>query len=590
MHYPIGKYLSILALSILGAGALNAQETETETINQDVRVIREYNPTISNAFKINEMPEQSDTMKANPVFRYQLTGKAIVTPPEMVPLVPAKMAREPREELYPSYVAGYLGNYEVFGGQILYNLVQNERFALALKAGHETSFGDLELEDKREVEAPYHETQAGLYLRHFFKKKTLSLDLDFNNNVYKYYGLQTINPEGIYLDPTPLPEISAIQTVQGSALIPDSKQRQTAFDIALGFLNQETGNDAIKYKADFGFSTFGNLSGVKENQINLGGELAIPFGELAFNLEAGVEQASTKLGSNDHPELFLFTQRQQSLVYANPSLVKQINELRLKMGLRIAGEFDDMGDEFYLSPDLQASVVVAEGVISLEGGITGDVKSSTYRGIMAENPFVAPDVNVKTAFHTVRFYAGVRGNFSNATSFAARMDYSVFQDEHFYINRMFDESALSVQHYSNLFDVAYDDGRLLTVSGEFKVKPIEELDVVLRGAYYGWDLDLMQKAWHKPDMELGLRAAYQVNRDLTLTTALNILGERYAPMPEAVKKLDSVVDFNLGANYTLNKRWNFFGNIQNLFAAKYYRFQGYPMQGVNFRVGVGYSF
>lgn len=588
MQYNRYKYVSAIAIFLMATAFVSAQQTET--INQDVRVVREYNPTVSDAFKINEMPVQSDTMKANPVFRYHLKGKAIVTPPEMVPLVPAKLAKEPRPQLYPSYVMGYLGNYELLGGQLLYNLVQNKDFALALKAGHESSLGGLELENKKEVDAPYHETQAGLYLRHFFKKKTLSLDMDFNNHVYRYYGMHNIDPTIDYLSLVADAETGIQSPVAGSELLPEPKQRQTAFDIDLGFMNQVSGDNAIKYDFGLGYSTFGNISGVKENQIRFKGIFSMPVGELGLNLEAGIDQASSHYGNNDRPGLFDFQKRQQSLVYANPAITKNYKNLKLRMGLRMAGGFDDMGDEFYLSPDLSANVVVAEGVISLEGGITGDVKPSTYRGVMADNPFVSPDVHVKTAFHTVRFFAGVKGNFSSATSFAARMDYSIFHDEHFFVNRTFTSSLTTDVAYGNLFDVVYDDGRLLTVSGEFKMRFIPELEIILRGAYYGWDMDSLQKAWHKPDMEIGLRAAYKVTRDLTLSAAVNMLGERYAPIPGEIKKLDSVFDFNLGAGYTLNSRWNFFGNIQNMFAAKYYRFQGYPMHGVNFRVGVGYSF
>lgn len=586
MQYIKIKYFPIAAVALF----LTLPVFSQETINQDVRVVREYNPTISDAFKINEMPAQSDTLKANPVFRYQLKGKAIVTPPEIVPLVPARLAKEPREELYPSYIKGYLGNYDVLGGQLFYNLVQNKDFALALKAGHESSWGDLLLENKKEVEAPYHETEAGLYFRHFFKKKTLSLDMDFNNFVYNYYGMHTIDPVSDYFDPTPDPNLSLPESVTGINLIPEPKQRQTAFDIDLGFMNQVTGNSALRYDLGLGYSTFGNISNVKENQFRLKGNFFIPIGDLALKLETGVDQASSHFGNNDRPEMYSYQKRQQSLFYANPALIKSYKSLVLKMGLRIAGEFDDMGDNFYVSPDLSANVVVVEGVISLEGGITGDVKPSTYRGIMAENPFVAPDLHVKTAFHTVRFFAGVKGNFSSATSFAARMDYSVFHDEHFFVNRQFNLFDNSEKHYTNMFDVDYDDGRLLAVSGEFKMKFIPELEIVLRGAYYGWDLDSLQHAWHKPDMEIGMRAAYKVSRDLTVTGAINLLGERYAQIPGEVKKLDSVFDFNLGANYTLNSRWHFFGNIQNMFAAKYYRYQGYPMHEVNFRAGVGYSF
>jgi hypothetical protein len=68
----------------------------------------------------------------------------------------------------------------MLGGALRYNLVQNEKFALALKAAHESSMGDIEVMGV-DNDADYHETLGGLYMRHFFKRKTLSIDMDFSN-------------------------------------------------------------------------------------------------------------------------------------------------------------------------------------------------------------------------------------------------------------------------------------------------------------------------------------------------------------------------------------------------------------------------
>ncbi len=100
------KYLLILACSLF---VINASAQE-EGINQEVRVVREYSPTVSDAFKINRMPQPADDELPSPSFDYRLTGKAIVGAPEVVPLIPARMSKEPREDLNSSYLQGYVGN------------------------------------------------------------------------------------------------------------------------------------------------------------------------------------------------------------------------------------------------------------------------------------------------------------------------------------------------------------------------------------------------------------------------------------------------------------------------------------------------
>jgi outer membrane receptor protein involved in Fe transport len=567
----------------------NAQET----IQKDVHVVREYAPSVSDAQKLNQMPHREDTLTVSPQFRYQVPGKAMVTTPEIGPIPPASLAGEPKDELYSSYVRAGLGNYELLFGDIYYNLLRNEKFALALKLGQESSWGELELEDGETVESPYHQTNGGFYLRHFFDDKTLSLDLDFRRHAYNYYGFQTIDESQNYYGPSM--EDGSSEILAGADLIPEKDQRLSSFDAELKLSGQQADIDETRFNVGLGLGAFGNKTGVNENRISLKGDLKKPFDNLIFSVDGGLDFFNvSEPSANERPGLWQFAERQQTLVTLNPRVVFNPNSLTIEGGLNFTGVLDDLGDEFYLAPHLTANLLVAEGIVSAFGGVTGEVRPANYQRIMAENPFVSPDVHVKSAFHNLMFFAGVKGNFSSSTSFSARVDYEFLTNEHFFVNRTF-LNQLTVDDFgaSNLFDVQYDDGTLLTLSGELLVKPVTGLDILLKGAYYDWTLDHLAQPWHRPDMELGLRGQYRWNNNLLLSAAFNVLGKRMAEDRNAVdgmKQLESVADFNLGGDYQFTSRLHFFARVQNLFGDKYYRWSGYPMQGVNFRVGAGYSF
>src|SRR5690554_6491238 len=267
------RFLTIFLAGSVFAGVLHAQEAQVEeipqgSINQDVRVVREYNPTVSDAFKINEMPEQDDAGVPVPEFSYQLSGRALVGAPEVVPLIPAKMAKEPRAELMNS-------------------------FAEALLGGHESSLGDIEVDDSDE-DADYHHTTAGLYMRHFFKRnKTLRLDMDFSNFAYRYYGSSKLDATTPYVPTYPGSVLPAPGTVDGSELLPDPKQHQTAFDLSLGFGNQILDGKGTRYDLMMGYGTFGNATGVKENAFNYRGDFDFVMGEVGVRLETAMQHAST---------------------------------------------------------------------------------------------------------------------------------------------------------------------------------------------------------------------------------------------------------------------------------------------------------
>jgi len=560
--------------------------SQEETINTNVEVIREYNPVISDAFKINDMPSPSDTLKFNPFFRYQLKGKALVAPPEMIPLSPAKLAKEPLDNLYPAYIKAYAGYYQIIGGQLVYNLVRNEKFAMTFNASHESALDYVKPDKIEDVEACYHETNAGLKMRHFFGTSTLSVDMDFNNFAYRYYGLETLDND-----------------------FSETKQRLSLFDINMRLNNRVLRNETY-YDVLLGFYTFGNRTGVSENSFKYKGNFDFPLNDFTFRIESAVDYAGTrndKIILTDLPLYYNFEERSQTLIQVNPSVLMKHKNFLIKLGLRIGAGFDtfEEKDKFYLSPDVAINFTV-EDVVMLQTGLTGDIKQNNYRTVIAENPFISPDLNVKTAFHNLIFFAGIKGNFSSKTSFSARFEYGAFSNEHFFVNKVFSSSSPpgTFYYFNNKFDVDYDDGRLMTVSGEIKSKILHNFDISLRAAHYSSKLDTLEKPWHKPDMELGLRLNYKATRDLHFTAAFNVLSKRYAKIPPEyivrqanyneniiIEKLAPIFDFNIGVNYTLNSRWHFFTTVQNIFMSKHYMYwHGYPMHGINARIGAGFSF
>lgn len=581
---------SILAFSLLLSSVLYAQESgDNEEIKKEVQVVQEYNPIIFDAFKLNEMPSQEEEDAPALNFNYQITGKTMLGAPEVVPLLPAKLSKSPLEELFPAYAKLYLGNYNLIGGGIKYNLVQQEKFVLALKLGHESSFGKLKLPDNTKVNAPYHDTDASLFMRHFVRDKIIGLDLNFDNYSYQYYGMNNIDSIANYYSKSPFSTETNI--FKGSDLIENNEQYYTSFGFNLGFMNRVVNYQYFAYKLNFDFNTFGNGFGFNENRLGLNADLDIPFGDYSLALLGAVNHAASSLSANKTPDIYSPFKRNQTLVQLNPAMMRRTDKMKLKMGLRLGFEWDDLSNELYISPDVQLNVNVVDEVIALEGGIKGNISPSYYDKMMKENPFISPDLHVRTAFEGIDLFFGVVGNFSRTTSFAARVNYISFINEHFYKNRAYLlQSDSLTYHYNNVFDIDYDDGTVLKVSGELKVDLEPDFDIVLKGTYYNWELDSILNAWHKPQMEVGLRANYYYDESLSFFLSANVIGKRYAYIPNSIETLKPVYDFNIGSNYRYNKRWHFFAEVRNIAAGTYYRWYGYPSFQINARVGAGFSF
>ncbi len=580
------NYIYILILLVSCAfNSVYAQE-----LNQDVKVVREYNPIISDAFKINKLPvDEVDSTTFNPSFSYNILSKAMASGIAIEPITAARLKPERKTVLDKSYIKGGLGNYVTLFGDLSYNVLRSEEYALGLNIGHLTSNGDIELEDKSKSKAPIHDTWASLYFRRFWDDYTLSLDAEFDHNIYNYYGYQTIDETLDYFyDP--------LNSTSGDHLMADRKQRLSSFGLNVGFGNKVVEPDEVSFKANLKWNTFSNITGVGENGIGLNGKARIYFDDMFLDVAGGFDYYGTSVPDSDSP-LYYFQDRNTTVLNISPALGFVFEGVDFKVGLDTYSLLGGEGDGFNIAPHVDANLVIADGIVSAFAGVQGDYDINNYQKIQKENQFIAPDVNVLNSFSGLHFFGGLKGNFSSQTSFVARVDYSIFEDEHFYINRSFNtESALSSAigtiNQTNLFDVVYDDGSLLTLSGELKYEPSQSMNVLLKGKYNGYNLDNLKEAWHKPDVEIGLIANYEPIEDLWVNLGVYSMGKRFALDVESneVKELKSVIDVNMGAEYLVSSKWTMFAQLNNAIVSKYYQWNGYPMQGLNLRVGVGYSF
>ncbi len=580
-----GGRLGLLYMLILFSFSLSAQEKDA--ISKDVKVVKAYSPSLSDAFKMNRMPVLNDSISLNTEFKYSILSKAMITGYNIEPITPAKIARERMKSLKSSYLRAGIGNYNSLFGDLNYNILQSESFVLGLDIGHITSLGNLVLENDTKVDAPFHDTWGDVGFNYLFDEKTLYADINFKHNIYNYYGYETMNSDQSYFVP------GYTDTIPQNLLQPNKKQRLSGIDFRLGFKNNEIRDDRLSYDMSIGYSSFSNLTGVLQNGFDIGGSAYFPIGTVGLNVDVDIRNNNTSVPDSIGP-LYYFQQRKNTLIGISPKMVFIFDRAKVNVGLLLYGELDSFEDQFQIAPVLTGELTIVEGVVSMEGGMKGHYHQNDYRTVQYENPFVSPDQNIKTAFYGLDVFTKIKGNFSKSTSFSAYASYAMFMNEHFWVNKFYLYGTVSDFnfHYSNQFVPVYDDGSLLTVSGELLYQPNEKFNLLTKATYYGWNTDSLTQAWHKPEMELMVNSRFSPVKDLWIDAGFNVLGKRYAFDPTAIaqKRLDAVFDLNIGAEYNYNSVWSFFARVNNLAASKYYKWNGYPMQGVNVHVGVGISF
>ncbi len=576
------KKVVVACLAVLtGVGA--AAQTDKK-IDQSVQVVRDFAPTVSDAVKMFQLPVLDDTSTYRPSFRYSVLDRvsSVTTKPELIGAASMNFRRS--DLLYRSFVRGGVGNYSTIAGDYTYNIAENNDYLFSFNLGHRSSLGRLKLENGEKVDAPFHDTEGGLNFKYFFDQFTLRSSLKFDNHRYRFYGEQVLNADDdiVTADPAVF--------VKGKDLFGSINERWTGFKADFGFSNNLAENPAVGFDSYFGLNFFGTKTGVKQNGFIIGGATKFGVSEYNGGIDASLDYFNVAIPDSIGP-MYSFTERSNTLLTIKPHVDFDFGDLKLRAGIGIVAQIEDHGDEFYLMPDVKAIWNVAEDYVTLHGALRGDFRTNSYRSVIEENPFVSADVNMMSSATPIEFEGGVDARFSKVVGLKASVVYSIFTDEHFFVNKQY-VNSFGENRYSARFVPVYDDGALLKAGGELVVNPGRKSEILLRAYYFGWQTDHIEKAWHKPETEFGFTWRFFPVDKLLIEGGLTLLGKRYAydPVMQNARKLDAVADLSIGGEYSINQQFSVFLKMNNMAASKYYRWNGYPSHGINAFGGLTFSF
>ncbi len=111
--------------------------------------------------------------------------------------------------------------------------------------------------------------------------------------------------------------------------------------------------------------------------------------------------------------------------------------------------------------------------------------------------------------------------------------------------------------------------------------------------YDAADLSTIDKPIHRPMMNLSFTNSITfkdkiiVSPDLFYVSGLYSFEKSLTPKAE---KMDDIIDLNLKVNYLITKKFNISVSANNLLGKNYQRYLNYISQGLNYTVGVAYSF
>lgn len=574
----------LLIIAALTTTVMLAQEREQDTLNPDViNVIKPYAPTISDAFKVKEMPTLDDAETGTKKeIKYNIFSFPVASTFTPAKGKAAVVDKAKKVKLYDNYATLGVGTYTTIVGEVYLNHELNSGENVSAHVSHHSSQGGIDgvLTDDNFLDSKIDLTYS-------------KLTNDLNWTVGGGFGLQSYNWYGLQ---QPLFNQATADTL-------DVGHNFTDAHIS-GSLNIE---DGIFKGADVLFRRFGDNLGSGENRLKLSGTADIPIRDEIVSTVLSLDY----LGGNFERNYFDATE----INYGNfqvglaPTYQIKKDDLTVNLGVTLTylNDTEAGKSSFFIYPNISASYRLVDEFIIAFGGVKGGLNQNSYHSFSTENAFVSPTLFITPTDQQYNAYAGLRGKLSNTIGYSVSGSYKSEKSKALFQNNLvpygFDNNES--YHYGNSFGVTYDDVTTLGVAGELSVDINRNFTLGAKGEYFVYNTKNEEEAWNLPEIKGTLFMDYQINEHWFAGANLFFVGERKdltglndidnpslpSPLnPTQVIALDSYFDANIHGGYHVNDRISVFVKGNNLIGENYNKWQNTPVQGIQFLAGGTYKF
>lgn len=565
----------LLTVFTFSATLVFSQKKTNDTINTGViDVVKPYTPTISDAFKVKEIPTLDDkTTQSKKEVKYNIFSFPVASTFTPAKGKAAVVEKSKPVKLYDNYATLGVGTYTTILGEVYLNHAISRTESVGGYVSHHSSEGGIE---GLSFNDNFTNSKANVHYASRLRDLAWNVEAGFQYQNYNWYGV-------------PQSQIASAQT-NGIEV------NHSFFDAHFG--GDITFEDTYINTGSFFFRRFGDNQGSGENNFVVKTKVDVPINDVEISTNVVIDYLS---GSFDRSY-----SSNNKLKYGNfqlgisPTYQLKQDDLTLNLGVSLFYLRDNEASEskIYLYPNITGTYRLVNDVLIAYGGIQGDLIQNTYYGFANENTFVSPTLEVRPTDQLYNAYVGLKGKLSSNMSYNISGRYLADRSKALFRNN---EITLTSENYTygNSFGVVYDDVKTLGVAGEINVDVNRNFKLGLKAETFSYTTDDEAEAWNLPDFRGSLFLDYQINEQWFAGANLFYVGERKdqfflndgltATTPFTVI-LDSYFDANAHVGYHINDQLSVFAKANNIANEGYQKWQNFPVQSLQFLAGATYKF
>ncbi len=570
--------------------SINAQKKEVvkDTVKTEVvNIVTKYNPKIADAKKIKKNPKIK-LLKKNNKKKLKYT---IFSAPVASTFIPKSGGVKGidigvKERIYKNYVAAGFGNYTTpFFDAFLHH---STRFK------NEIGFYAKYLAAQENIENSILNTNfSNFNVGAFYKKYDRYFDwkvsLNSERDTYNWYGL---------------PKISFTEPITNTII---EEQVYNYFELIGEFDFTDSYIDYGRIKGFYFTESFNS----SEIFVKFDTKIDLPLTFLNPKLNDISIKTSAEYLKGEFKNSYKDLNRMEystTTIELNPEYKIKYGNFLLKTGIKLTASFDNENDvtNSFILPDVYLEGGIVKNYLNIYGGVTGDLKTNTYKGFSEENPYISPTLLITQTLEKLNLFVGFNGKINNNLGFNIKASYKKEEDKPLFLrnasksdgtNNSVNGTTLKGYEYGNSFNVYYDDVKTTSIFTEIEYDYSNNLSFGLQGTYNIYKLENATEAWNLPTIETSISTKYKKNKWFANADVFYVSerkdGLYSSQFPSAVSKIeiiDSFVDVNVNGGYHFNDKFSTFLKLNNILNTDYQRFANFNTQGFQILGGIAYKF
>jgi len=530
---------------------------QTDVAKDTFLIVKPFEPSLSDAFKIKDNPAIKDTNKIMPELNYTFINKQVPVVFGIDTIKSARIKGEPLVKLYRGYAKLGFGTNSTPLAELYYNQKRSKNNSFGFFGKHLSSSGISSIDN-----SGFSDNHLEFFGKYFTKDFTIYGKADYNRSVVRYYGIPEAIAEGI-IDATYAP-----------------KQLFNKGGFTTSLTRNYTDSSQFDYDAKLSYYHAKDRFNIQENHYDFIGNLSKYHKKELYQI--GLDFHHNTMNS-------LFDSTSNVTVGLTPQISTIAKKWRFNVGIGLYVNAEDK-TKFHFYPKAEFKYNVIENIIIPYVGITGGIIQNNLASFYAENPFINT-ANVVVANTNLKYdiYGGIRGSLSKSMTFNTSFSTKRLETMPLFVK---DNSSV----LDNKFIVLYDTATVMKIAGELTYQKLEKIKFLLGVDYYKYTLKNELKAWHKPDYKITLSGIYDLSDKIIVRADVFAIGTQYArtfnttTLDTEAKELSGVIDANLSVEYRYTKKLSAFINFNNIGAVNYQRWMDYPTQKFGVLGGLTYSF